>query len=221
MDTGSSGAAACPRPYTRGELIADRIVHVGALGLAAVGLPILIGTSFDTGNPAVLVSLPLYAVGVFAMLTCSLLYNADWQPDLKAFLRRFDYAGILMMIAGTYSPFTLIKIGGLWGMGLFASVWALAVAGIILAFILPEVMDRAMIAFALAMGWCIVVAIEPLLESVTLTVLVLLAGGGMLYSVGVLFLMAKRILYHNAIWHGFVVTAAIIHFSAIAIAIRQ
>jgi hemolysin III len=119
------------------------------------------------------------------------------------------------MIAGTYTPFSLVVIGGSWGWGLLAFVWTAALAGMALKLLCPHRFERLSILVYLLMGWSILVAIEPLLAGISRTGLVLLVTGGVLYSIGVVFHMWNRLPFQNAIWHGFVLAAAACHYAAI------
>ncbi len=201
--------------YTRPELLCDLAVHVTGIVSALIAIPFLLTLGLAKGDWAVAVSLPLYAAGLMAMLVCSALYNMVGHPNAKEWLRRFDHAAIFIMIAGTYSPFTLSKIGGVWGIGIFTLVWVLAISGIVIAFLFPRKADRLIIGLCLAIGWSIVLSLQPLIDSVTDHVLILLSVGGVIYTVGVGFHLATKLPYHNAIWHLFVLVAAAIHFAAV------
>lgn len=216
----ATASTTSPMPnYTAAEIAVDKAIHIVGLTLAAIGLPWLLITKFETASTAVFISLPLYAIGLVTMLTCSLLYNSAMKPEQRDFLRRFDHAGILIMIAGTYSPFTLVNMGGPLGVGLFVTLWSLAMAGAVLAFALPRLAERLMVVLALVMGWSTLVAVKPLFDSVPTTVFILIAGGGLLYTAGVGFFLWEKLRYHNAIWHAFVVLAAAVHYVAVMMAI--
>ncbi len=108
-----------------------------------------------------------------------------------------------------------MKIGGAWGISIFVFVWLLAALGLVLALRFPRSGDQASLVLCLAMGWSVIIVIGPLIEAVSTRVLVLLAAGGLLYTAGVGFHLAKRLSYHNAIWHGFVVAAVVCHYLAV------
>ena len=209
-----SSVAVEPAPCdSRPERICDLAVHLVGIGLAAVALPVLLVLGFR-GEAAAAVGLTLYAVGVVAMLTFSALYNAVQRPVPKAWLRRFDRAAIFVMIAGTYSPFALVSMEGAWGLGLFAVVWSLALGGTALALAWPRGSDRIALGLYLAMGWGIVIALEPLAESIGATAIGLLLAGGVIYTAGV-GVHLSRLRYQNAIWHVCVLAAASLHYIAI------
>jgi hemolysin III len=119
------------------------------------------------------------------------------------------------MIAGTYTPFLAIAIGGGWGTGLLVFVWTVATAGVVLKLLHPGWLETLSIAAYLLLGWTILVAIDRLITAVSLPALILLAAGGILYSIGVLFYRWHRLPYQRAIWHGFVLAAAACHYFAI------
>lgn len=201
--------------FTRGEYIADLSVHVAGLALAAIGAPLLVVLGFLSGSPAVIVSLQLYVVGLVAMFAFSALYNITQRGRIKELWRRCDQAAIFVMIAGSYSPFALAEIGGPWGIGLFAAVWTLAAVGSAGVFVFARRFEPFMAVGCLMMGWIILIAVGPLSEAVTTRVLILLAIGGVVYSVGVIFHLWEKLPYQNAIWHGFVLTAAALHYVAV------
>ena len=201
--------------YSRPERIADAVVHgLGVVfGLAAcVFLAIAV---LPTHDALLWLAVGLYGTGLLAMLTCSALYNLAGPGRWKAVFRRLDHAAIFVMIAGTYTPFTLISIGGAWGTGLLTFVWIVALCGVALKLVWPRRFDRLSVAAYLLLGWSIVVALDPLLGAVSAAGVVLLGLGGLLYSLGVVFHLWQRLPYHNAIWHACVLVAAACHFSAV------
>ncbi|MFP3945004.1 MAG: PAQR family membrane homeostasis protein TrhA [Alphaproteobacteria bacterium] len=213
-------AAVNPFPeYTQKEVFADLCIHIAGLTFAVIGIPWLLIKGFRMEEASFYISLPLYAAGLAAMLGFSAAYNLVNHPPAKEILRRFDHSAIFLMIAGSYGPFALSKIGGPWGIGLFAFVWALALIGTSLAFLVPRKADKLTIVLCLLMGWSIVVAIEPLMRAVSLGVVILLGVGGIIYSAGVAFHMAERLPYHNAIWHACVLAAAGCHYAAVMMAV--
>jgi len=201
--------------YHRAEWIADAIVHVVGLafGLAAcVAIAVL---AIPQAGALRLASLGLYAFGLIAMLGCSALYNLSGSETWKGVFRRFDHAAIFLMIAGTYSPFALIVMGGGWGVGVFLFVWIIAACGAAMKLLRPGRFERLSVAVYLLLGWTILVAFNPLMAAASMPALVLLVTGGVLYSLGVIFHLWERLPYQNAIWHVFVLAAAACHFTAI------
>ncbi len=161
------------------------------------------------------VALGLYAVGLLAMLGCSALYNMAGKCRRRALLRRLDHAAIFVMIAGTYTPVAGIGIGGAWGWGLLGVVWAGAVGGALLKLLAPARFERVSILAYLLLGWAGVAALHRLVAALPLRDLLLLAAGGLLYSLGVVVHLSTRLRYHNALWHTLVVAAAGCHYAVV------
>jgi hemolysin III len=201
--------------YRAGERLADTIVQSIGLGAAIVGAGILMGIAFVFLPAFSIFSLAVYSAGLIAMLAFSLSYNRAHPGRCKEILRRLDHAAIFVMIAGTYTPFALLKIGGFWGYVLFAAVWAVAGVGVFMKLVWPRRFERLSIVLYLAQGWAVVGALGPLLHSVSTWALILLGIGGTLYTIGVVFHLWRNLPYQNAVWHGFVIAAAACHYAAI------
>jgi hemolysin III len=205
------------RACSRAELIADAVVHLLGLGFglaACITLVIMIARNPDLPRG---ISLGLYGFGLLAMLACSALYHLTTHRKLKAMFRRFDHAAIFVMIAGTYTPFSLMVIGGLWGALLLGFVWTVALIGVFLKLRYPLRFEKLSVLAYLLLGWVILVALQPLASGASLAALVLLITGGGLYSLGVIFHLWERLPYQNAIWHVFVLAAAACHYAAILV----
>jgi hemolysin III len=130
-------------------------------------------------------------------------------------LRRFDHAAIFAMIAGTYTPFTILGLQSGWSTGLTIGIWSVAAIGIALKLWQPRRIETISVALYLGLGWIGLIALHPFMVALDAATLALLAAGGILYSVGVVFHLWRRLPYHNAIWHGFVLVAAGIHYLAV------
>jgi len=195
------------------ELAADRAVHLLGLGL---GLPaaVAVVASAAGGGWGELLSVALYAAGLLAMLGCSAAYHLRRTSPRRDWLCRLDHAAIFAMIAGTYTPFTL-KLERAWATGLTAGIWTMAALGIAAKLWRPRALPSLSVALYLALGWIGLVALGPFTSTLALTTLLLLALGGVLYSAGVIFHLWQRLPYQNAIWHGFVLVAAGVHYSAV------
>ena len=201
--------------YTSGERLADGLIHGLGIFASLVALPILIVMAIPLLPAASVGSLAIYASASLAMFGFSAAYNLIPAPGWKDRLRRFDQAAIFTMIAGTYTPFALLKVGGVWGIGLFAAVWTVALFAAAVKLFLPGRLDRVSIGLYLALGWAGLAVIRPLAAALPLDALILLAVGGGLYTLGVVFHLWKRLAYQNAIWHGFVLAAASCHYVAV------
>jgi hemolysin III len=201
--------------YTLGERVADGTIHaIGiAASIAAMIALLVIGIRADT---AVMVAgLTIYGLALVATFGCSAGYHLVTRPRVKEVMRRFDHAAIFLMIAGTYTPFVLLKMNNAWGLGLLAVVWTMAIIGIAIKLFLPRFLDGLSTALYLVQGWAVLAAWEPLRSALPGGVLILLMLGGVLYTIGVVFHLWNRLPYQNAIWHGFVLTAASCHYAAV------
>ncbi|MGD1877487.1 MAG: hemolysin III family protein, partial [Kiloniellaceae bacterium] len=201
--------------YSRAERRADAVVHALGLvfGLAAcIALALL---ALPRNDGLLWLSLGLYGGGLMTMLACSALYNLSNHTRWKPLFRRLDHAAIFVMIAGTYTPFMLIAIGGAWGRGLLAFVWTVALGGVVLKFFWPHRFERLSVAAYLLLGWSIVVVADALVSAMSAAGIALLLAGGLLYSLGVVFHLWSRLPYQNAIWHAFELAAAASHFTAV------
>lgn len=201
--------------YSRGEVLADAAAHITGLAFGFVATIALLITASTHDEGLLIIGAGLYGLGLLAMLTCSAGYNL-WPPSpTKELWRRFDHAAIFIMIAGTYTPLLLNRMGGDWGFGLLAFVWTAALAGAGLKLAFPRRWESVTIVLYLGLGWSIVVAFNPLLQAVSMNSLYLIAIGGVLYSIGVVFHLWDRLPYQNAIWHWIVLVAAVCHYFAI------
>jgi hemolysin III len=198
------------------ELIADGIVHALGVGL---GLPAAIAlvamAALDGPSGSDVAPIAIYAGGLVAMFACSAAYNLLRRSRLRAWLRRFDHAAIFAMIAGTYTPFTVLRLDGAWATGLTAAIWSIAGIGIGAKLLQPRWIERISLALYLMLGWIGLIAIGPFMQAMDGSTLGLLAAGGALYTTGVIFHVWRALPYHTAIWHGFVLVAAGLHYGAV------
>jgi len=205
--------------YSTSERRADLLVHAvgvtaGVHGVAWM-LAVLAGAE---ALPARTVwSLVVYGLGLLGMLVASASYHVASPGPRKAFLRRIDQVMIFAMIAGTYTPFTLVGLrGGVEGDALCAAVWSVAAMGAAVKFCCPGRFERLGLGLYLGLGWAILAVIGPLSASLSPQGLWLLAMGGVIYTAGVVFYLLEDLPYHNALWHLMVLIAATCHFAAIA-----
>jgi hemolysin III len=203
------------RALARKELVADGVVHLIGIVAGCVGAAILVMAAATGGSPLELAALISYSGGLLAMLGCSAAYHLLRSSRRRELLRCFDHSAIFLMIAGTYTPFTLLRIKPLWAIVLTSLVWSIAALGIVLRLVRPQLFERLSIGFYLALGWAGLAAVGTLVPSVRLSTLVLLAAGGLLYTVGVVFHVRERLPFRTAIWHGFVLVAAAAHYVAV------
>lgn len=202
--------------YTPREILADGIVHGIGVAFALVGAVALVLCAALLGVGArPLAAVVVYAMGLAAMLGTSAAYNLWPVGRAKWLLRRADHAVIYVMIAATYTPFVALGNGGAAARWLLGAIWAVALLGLALKLVLPGRFDRLSIGLYLALGWSGVLAYEPVLATLSPLPFGLLAAGGLLYSVGVVFHVWRRLPYQNAIWHVFVLAAAMCHYGAV------
>jgi hemolysin III len=202
--------------YTFGERVADGCIHAVSVAASLVALTTLLIIGVRSQTLLWVVSLTIYGLALVATFGFSAGYHLVVRPKLKEILRRFDHAAIFLMIAATYTPFVLIKMNTPWGLGLLAVVWTIAAIGIALKLVAPRFLDGLSVALYLVQGWAVLAAWEPLMMgALPGRVLTLLMAGGVLYTIGVVFHVWERLPYQNAIWHGFVLSAASCHFAAV------
>lgn len=201
--------------YSAKEEIAHSVTHgVGAL-MSLVGLVTLVAYSGTYGDAWHVVSSIIYGLAMITLYTSSTLYHSVRKPDLKRILQKVDHAAIFLLIAGTYTPFTLVNLRGHWGWTLFGVVWSIAIAGMIMELMVKERYKRISLALYLGLGWMVMIAIKPMLDNVAPGGVILLVIGGVFYSLGVIFYVWKTLIYHHAIWHLFVLAGSVSHFFAV------
>lgn len=210
--------ASVARLYDKAELWADGIVHVVGVALAIGGAVAMLWYSAGQISPVIYLSALIYVLSLVAALTISAVYNIWPVSPVKQFLRRFDHSMIYVLIAGTYTPFIMkMGAGAVWHLGF---VWLIAFCGIALKLTMPGRFDRLAILLYLALGWSGVLIYDQLLQFLSMPVVVLIAAGGIIYSLGVIFHVWERLRFQNAIWHGFVVAGASLHYSAVFLAVH-
>ncbi len=201
--------------YNRGEEIANSVIHgVGAL-LAVGGLAVLTTFASLRGDAWHIVGASVFGVTLVLLYGASTLYHSIPSPRAKRVLRTLDHAAIYLLIAGSYTPFTLVSLRGPWGWSLFGVIWGLAVLGIVSQVTVARRWEVARVALYVAMGWVGVVAARPMFATVEPGGLLLLAAGGVAYTAGIGFYASRRLPYSHAIWHLFVLAGSAFHFFAI------
>lgn len=202
--------------YDRTEIIADGVVHAIGFCFGLIGgIVIIVVVASKSTKPAAIVAVSIYAVALFAMLGISAAYNMWPVCDTKWILRRFDHSAIYVLIAGTYTPF-IAQLGDRFiADGLLAVVWLTAAVGVALKLMLPGRFDGVAVVLYLLLGWCGVAVYGSFFALLPNAIFWLLAIGGALYSSGVIFHISSSLRFQNAIWHAFVLVAAICHFAAV------
>lgn len=199
--------------YTQREEWLNCAVHVAGLAASCIAIPALALAGWRSGDPWLLVGGLVFGVSALLMFTTSALYHAARDPAMRLRLRRIDHAAIYVLIAGTYTPFTLGALRGTWGWSLAAIIWTLALAGIVFKTTsLGFRFHRTSVVLYVLMGWLAIVAIRPLMQALSPQELAWLIAGGLCYTGGVAFYVWKSRPYTHAIWHVFVLAGVACHF---------
>jgi len=189
--------------------------HGVGLVLSIVGFVVLLVLAIARGTASRIAGCAVYGCTLISLYLASTLYHAAASPQYKRVLRFLDHAAIFLLIAGTYTPFLLVNLRGVWGWSLFGMVWCVAVVGILLKLRFLGRHQALSTAIYIAMGWMVVVAIKPLAAHVSFPALIWLVSGGVLYTVGVLFFVSRRIPFGHAVWHLFVLAGSACHYFAV------
>ena len=203
------------REYSRAEILADGFIHLIGICASITAVALLLAFAIPALNGASVTGLGIYSATLIAMFSCSAAYNLIPHKPWKPLLRRFDQAAIFLKIAGTYTPFVIL-IGSAFSYGVLAVVWVTALIGAAAKLIFTPRKDRYSVPLYLALGWASIVLVTPIVEVVPLVDAWLIFAGGLLYSAGVVFHLWDSLKFQNAIWHGFVLSAAFCHFAALS-----
>jgi hemolysin III len=197
------------------EEIAHAISHGVGIILSIIALTILVAVSFRDGGVRHVVGSAVFGTTLIVLYVTSTLYHSVSHPRIKQVLRKLDHTAIYLLIAGTYTPLTLVTLHGPWGWGILTANWVLALAGILHAWS-PWRHHRAVAhVLYVLMGWLILIAVVPLSHALQVGGLVLLVLGGVVYTSGLAFYAWRRLPYNHLVWHLFVLTGSVLHFFAI------
>src|SRR5947207_12739323 len=197
------------------EELANGITHGIGLALSVVGFIALVILSILRGSAWHIAGCTTFGITLVLLYAASTMYHSFHTPRLKRVLKILDHTAIYLLIAGTYTPFTLVNLRGTWGWILFVLVWALCVFGIVWNLFHADGLRIVSIAVYLAMGWLVLIAVRPLFAAVPISGIVWLVAGGLFYTLGVLFFALKCIPYNDPIWHVFVMARTICHYVAV------
>ena len=203
------------RPQTLGEEIANSVSHGIGLLAALIAFPILVSSALNRGDPAGIAGAAVFATTMVLLYVASTLFHALPPNRAKRVFQILDHSAIYLLIAGTYTPFTLGVLRGVWGWTLFGLVWGLAVVGTVFKAFGGVRYTTFSTWVYLAMGWLVLIAIEPVWTLVPTWGLFWLVSGGIAYTAGTVFFMAERIRYFHFVWHLFVVLGTTCHFVAV------
>ncbi len=198
------------------EEIANALTHGVGLLASLVGLPVLVLSALSRGERSAVIGMSVFGASLIALYAASTLYHAIPHPTLKQRMRVVDHAAIYLLIAGTYTPFTLGVLRGTWGWTLFGIVWTLAALGVLFKVRFGSGrFHRVSTAVYVLMGWVIIVAIRPLMRTMDHAGLILLIAGGLCYTGGVIFYIDKRRSWTHPVWHLFVLGGSVCHYFAV------
>jgi hemolysin III len=213
---GPSTTGAVTRAVTRGEELANTITHGIGLLASLIGLPVLVLTAATRGERATVIGASVFGATLVALYAASTLYHATTHPERKQRFRTVDHAAIYLLIAGTYTPFTLGVLRGVWGWTLFGVIWTMAAIGVLFKLVIgTDRFPRLSTIMYVAMGWLAIFIVKPLMTSLDSAGLVLLVGGGLCYTGGVLFYIDKRRAWTHPVWHLFVMAGSACHYFAV------
>lgn len=205
-------------PDSRSSELANALTHAVGVALALAGLAVLVTLASLHANPRRIVSYSIYGVTLVLLYAASTAYHGIQLPEAKRRLRTLDHAAIYLLIAGTYTPFTLISLRGVWGWSLFGIIWALAATGVVFKLFFTGRFPVTSTITYLAMGWLALIAVRQLFLHLPLQGIILLFSGGLCYTVGVLFFaLDHRWRFNHAIWHVFVLAGSACHFFAVLV----
>ncbi len=198
--------------YTLAEEIFNSITHGIGACLSIAALVILVVFASVRGDVWRIVSFSIYGFTLFFLYLSSTLYHSICHEGAKKVLRKIDHVSIFLLIAGSYTPITLVFMRGVWGWTLFGIIWFLAITGIILNIFSVEKMKHLSLCLYIGMGWLVVIAVKPMLTMVPTGFLVWLLIGGLFYTSGVVFYLWKRLPFNHGIWHLFVLGGSVAHY---------
>lgn len=204
---------------TLAEEIANAVTHGVGAALAVAGLVVLLVLASLHGGALEIVSLAIYGATLVLTYVASTLLHAARSPRFKHACNLLDHASIYLLIAGTYTPFLLLGLRGAWGWTLFAVIWALALAGVVLRLAWRRYDRRVAVPLYLGMGWLILVAIGPVWASLGGAAVGWILAGGLAYTAGVAFYVWDRLPFNHMVWHLFVLAGSALHFAGIMITV--
>lgn len=204
--------------FSRAEELANSLTHGLALLVSVAALPVLVMLAVRRGDAWGIVGASVFGAALVLLYAASTVYHALPAGRAKAFWRRVDHAAIYLLIAGTYTPFTLGAMRGGWGWSLFGVVWGVAAVGVVLKIAFGPRLPRLSTIAYLVLGWLVVIAAAPLVRAVGWAGVAWLVAGGVAYSIGTVFYaLDRRIRFGHAVWHMFVIGASACHGVAVAL----
>lgn len=218
MHTEQALSAGEPYPFSgrsRLEEVINSALHGVGLAAFVVGTAVLVTLASLWGNAWHIVSFSIYGASLIILYATSTVYHGMRHPGRKRVLRVMDHAAVYLLIAGTYTPFTLVPLNGAWGWSIFGVVWGFSLLGIVFKLFFTGRFNRISTLLYVLLGWVMVIAIVPLVRTLPMGGLVLLLLGGISYTVGAGLYLLKRIPFNHAVWHVFVLAGSTLHFFSI------
>jgi hemolysin III len=203
------------RPYSIGEEIFHSISHGIGAGLSIAGLTLLVVLAVMRGDVLQVVSFSIYGASLVLLYLASTLYHSFQQPRVKRVFKIMDHAAVFLLIAGTYTPLLLVGVRGSWGVTLLVIIWGIAALGVGFKILFKERFQKISVLAYVLMGWLGVVAARLIVQSIPAGGLIWIGVGGVIYTLGVIFYMLKKVPYMHAVWHLFVLGGSICHFIAV------
>ena len=197
--------------------LANTSTHGLGIILSIIALMLLVNWASEAQDMWKLISFSIFGTTLVLLYTASTLYHGAKTAKMKQFFEKIDHMAIYLLIAGSYTPFTLVTLRGAWGWTLFGIIWAIALLGIIYKMFFLGRWKRFSVILYVSMGWMAVVAVQPFFENLHTGGLILLGIGGLLYSLGVIFFIWERLPFNHAIWHLFVLGGSVCHFLAVGL----
>lgn len=201
--------------YSPRDEVANTATHGLGMALSIAGLCVMVVYASLQGGAYRIVGASIFGASMVALYLSSTLYHVSRRPRLKQVFRVLDHSAIYLLIAGSYTPFTLISLRGGWGWSLFGVIWGLAVCGVFLKIFFVGRFQALSVAVYLAMGWLAIIAFKPVLAALPTVGFLWLAAGGIMYTVGVVFYAWRQMPYHHAVWHLFVLAGTACHFVSV------
>jgi len=200
---------------TKGEELANSITHAVGIIFSVTALSVLVTFAGRMGDVWKILSFAIYGITMILMYFASTFYHAVRDPRIKKIFKMFDHSAIYLLIAGSYTPFCLVTLRGPWGWSIFGTVWGIAALGIVFkAFFTGRFRIASTLTYVI-MGWIVVIAVKPIMESLPLEGLIWLLMGGISYTAGIIFYSWKRLPFNHSIWHIFVLGGSALHFCTI------
>lgn len=195
--------------------IVNALTHFAGFLFAVGGVPVLLTLAAMNGNVTHVTTMSVYSASLIILYLVSTLYHAAPPGRAKKLLQALDHMSIYLLIAGTYTPFLLISLGGVWGWSLFGVLWAFAAVGIGLKAVFVDRFNIVSTIAYLLMGWAGLVAIVPLYEALSFSAFALVLAGGLAYTFGAVFYLWESLPHHHGIWHLFCLAGSVCHFIAV------